>query len=198
MGAPGSAAGDSASGAPRLGPYVLLRELGRGGMGAVYRAHRPDLKRDYALKVILPGQDASPDAIARFRREAQAARALHFAHAHGVLHRDIKPANILVTAEGQARVADFGLAKTQDAGPESHRLTKSGAVLGTPTYMSPEQARGDATLDARADVWSLGATLPARPGGLGPAGVRRAVGGAGDAHSRHRAERGRGAVLRVR
>ncbi|MHC5021690.1 MAG: serine/threonine-protein kinase, partial [Planctomycetota bacterium] len=198
----------------RLGPYTILGELGRGGMGLVYRARRDDLNREYALKVILPGQDAAPEIVERFRREAraaarlgehegivavhdigeeagrvyfamdlvegqaldrvlddaaitpheaagyveQAARALHFAHANDVLHRDVKPANLLVGEDGRVHITDFGLAATQDAGGEAARLTRSGVILGTAAYMPPEQAQGH-TLDARADVYALGATL---------------------------------------
>lgn len=194
----------------QIGPYVLLGELGRGGMGVVYRARREDLNREFALKVMLRPDD--PKAAERFLREARAAAALsghpgivavhdvgeaedgslylamdrvrgaaldqmldemqlapkewaqivghaaeavHFAHAHGILHRDIKPGNILVDGEmGRARVTDFGLAFRA----EDIKLTKSGEIVGTPAYMSPEQAAGD-PLDERADVWSLGATL---------------------------------------
>ena len=196
--------------AKQIGPYVLLGELGRGGMGVVYRARREDLNREFALKVMLRPDD--PKATERFLREARAAAALsghpgivavhdvgeaedgslylamdrvrgapldqmidemqldpkewarmvghaaeaiHFAHAHGILHRDIKPGNILADGEmGRARVTDFGLAYRA----ENVKLTKSGEIVGTPAYMSPEQAAGD-PLDERSDVWSLGATL---------------------------------------
>lgn len=193
-----------------IGPYEITGELGRGGMGAVYRARRADLDREFALKVMLRPDD--PKAVERFLREAKAAaslaghpgivavhdvgeaedgtlylamdlvrgvpldraidemelgprawaqivghaaEAIHFAHALGILHRDIKPGNILVDGEaGRARVTDFGLASRA----EDTKLTKSGEILGTPAYMSPEQAVGD-PLDERSDVWSLGATL---------------------------------------
>jgi hypothetical protein len=82
------------------------------------------------------------------------------AHAHGLVHRDLKPGNILVDPRGGrlvARVADFGLVKLDPA--EAHRLTRTGAVLGTPAYMAPEQIRDSASIDARADVFSLGAIL---------------------------------------
>jgi serine/threonine-protein kinase len=194
----------------QIGPYSILGELGRGGMGVVYRARREDLNREFALKVMLRPDD--PKAAERFLREARAAAALsghpgivavhdvgeaedgslylamdcvrgaaldqmldemqldpkewaqivghaaeaiHFAHAHGILHRDIKPGNILVDGEmRRARVTDFGLAFRN----EDIKLTNSGDIVGTPAYMSPEQATGD-PLDERSDVWSLGATL---------------------------------------
>ena len=85
-----------------------------------------------------------------------AARALAFAHARGVVHRDVKPDNLLIDGEGRLRVADFGLA----TGPQVDRLTRSGQRLGTPRYMSPEQARGDRERTGPpADVWGLGVIL---------------------------------------
>ncbi len=87
----------------------------------------------------------------------EVARALDFAHERGVIHRDVKPENILLSA-GQAVLADFGIAKAaQDAGEE--RLTQTGTSVGTPAYMSPEQAAGEADLDGRSDLYSLGCVL---------------------------------------
>ena len=178
----------------QLGDYELLEELGRGGMGVVYRARQISLDRSVAVKMILRGQLATAADRARFRAEAEAAakldhpnivpvyevgeldgqpyfsmkfvagttlarlladgplepreaaallvpvaKAIHFAHRHGLLHRDLKPSNILIDADGQPHVTDFGLAKrmTDQTGP-----TLTGAIVGTPSYMSPEQADG--------------------------------------------------------
>ncbi|MHC5079914.1 MAG: serine/threonine-protein kinase [Planctomycetota bacterium] len=197
----------------RLGKYRVLEEIGRGGMGIVYKAFDPDLKRTVALKVIISGEDASKEAIERFRREAEAVAklghhpnivpvhevgaeknrhfiAMHFvegkslddmitdgevaprraakiarkiasalahAHAKGVLHRDVKPANILVTSSGEPQITDFGLARDVES---DSALTQSGTTMGSPSYMPPEQADGRLeAIDARSDVYSLGAAL---------------------------------------
>jgi serine/threonine-protein kinase len=94
---------------------------------------------------------------AALRIATEAARALEYAHRQGVVHRDIKPENLLLTTDGSALVADFGIARAL-AGVDD-RLTETGLVVGTPAYMSPEQAAGDKALDARTDVYSLGAVL---------------------------------------
>jgi serine/threonine protein kinase len=195
-----------------LGPYRVVKELGKGGMGAVYLATDTRLNRKLALKVMLPEFAADAAAKERFLREAravaqitqdnvvtvyeaderdnvpyiamqllqgyplddflkkkgspalhhcvriviEAARGLAAAHAVGLVHRDIKPANLWLEApNGRVKVLDFGLAKP--IGTDSE-LTKSGAVVGTPAYMSPEQARG-LKVDHRTDLFSLGGVL---------------------------------------
>ena len=209
----------------RLGPYRVLSELGRGGMGVVFRAEDPRLKRNVALKVLLPALAADPQAKARFVREAQAqakvehdhvtpifhigetngvvvlvmpllrgqtltaalkasprpplhellrigremAEGLAAAHAVGLIHRDIKPANVWLEGnKRRVKILDFGLARAAgvaDAGQQATTpalthdgLTAHGAVLGTPAYMAPEQARGHA-VDHRTDLWSLGVVI---------------------------------------
>ncbi len=206
-----------------LGRYHILEELGTGGMAIVYRARDSELKRDVAVKVLLPHLSRRPESVARFQREARAAAALDhgnivrvydvggggdmdnvtpppitdppylvmelieglsletFARTHapimaeivacigaiicealavahdgGIIHRDIKPANIMITNQGRIALADFGLARIE--GDDGGALTKSGALLGTPAYMAPEQAHGD-TVSERSDLYALGVTL---------------------------------------
>jgi eukaryotic-like serine/threonine-protein kinase len=109
----------------------------------------------------LPVEDA-------LRIATEAARGLDYAHQHGIVHRDIKPENILLTRDGSTLVADFGIARALTAGGQSEGrtvgesevpLTQTGLAIGTPAYMSPEQASGDKNIDARTDVYSLGTVL---------------------------------------
>ena len=196
--------------------YDLLEEVGRGGMGVVFKARHKSLDRIVALKVLR--SDGTGEERKRLDREAQAvarlqhpnivqvyefgesagrafvslefvdgqslarrlrgtplparqaaalveilARAMHYAHEKGVIHRDLKPANVLLAGTPEmrlearnAKVADFGLAKKLDTQGDTH----SGAVLGTPSYMAPEQAEArSAAVDRRTDVYGLGAIL---------------------------------------
>jgi predicted Ser/Thr protein kinase len=195
-----------------LGDYELLEEIGRGGMGVVFRATQLSLDREVAIKMILRDRLASEGERQRFFAEARATaqlqhpgivpvydvgeidgrpyfamqylqgrtlleliatgqldqreaarhlekitRAVQFAHASGILHRDIKPSNIFIDLAGEARLTDFGLAKQSDNGES---LTRTGVVLGTPTYMSPEQASGRmGQLGPASDIYSLGSVL---------------------------------------
>jgi serine/threonine-protein kinase len=87
----------------------------------------------------------------------QVARALEHGHVNGIIHRDIKPGNIMISTEGIAKVTDYGLAKRDEG--SSKKSTAAGRVMGTPYYISPEQARGEENIDIRSDIYSLGATL---------------------------------------
>ncbi len=196
-----------------LGKYEVKRTLGKGAMGTVYEGWDPIIARRVAIKTVrIPDTHDDPEteeALARFRREAQAAgrlthpnivgvfdygetgdiayivmeyvdgpsvkslvdrqerfglpetlrimtdllNGLQFSHARGVVHRDIKPANIMLTSEGQGKIADFGIARI-----ESSSMTQAGTVLGTPAYMSPEQFMGQ-VVDARTDIYSSGVVL---------------------------------------
>jgi eukaryotic-like serine/threonine-protein kinase len=86
----------------------------------------------------------------------QACRGLAFAHERGIVHRDLKPANLFLTKSGDVKLLDFGIAALTD---RNTRITTSGVIMGTPSYLSPEQAKGEIDVDARADVWGLGAVL---------------------------------------
>jgi len=196
-----------------LGGCRLLKKIGEGGFGAVYKAHHLALNIPVAVKVLIsktPGGNAPGED--RFLREARIAarlkhtnivgvlnvgiehgihfivmdfiegkslqvllkekgrlpissavgmfsqicQGLHYAHEQGVMHRDIKPGNILIETGGAPKIADFGFAKFAD---DDLSLTVSGAVMGTPYYLSPEQARDAKNVDRRADIYSLGCTF---------------------------------------
>jgi WD40 repeat protein/serine/threonine protein kinase len=222
--------------------YEILRELGRGGMGVVYKARQAGLNRLVALKMVLAGSHAGPEVLARFRAEAEAvaalqhpnivqiyevgssaglpyfslelveggtladrlngtpwsaraagelvvalARAVHYAHSRNVIHRDLKPSNILLPVEShqagahvegrkveeggsgpsdfttfrlsdlRPKITDFGLAKQLDSASDR---TRTGAIMGTPSYMAPEQAGGRSKeLGPACDTYALGAIL---------------------------------------
>ncbi|HZL38091.1 MAG TPA: protein kinase [Tepidisphaeraceae bacterium] len=116
----------------------------------------------FTMKLVEGGNLASQmerftgDHRAAARLMADVARAVHYAHERGVLHRDLKPANILIGEDGRPRITDFGLARQLE---EADGLTLTGAILGSPRYMAPEQARGEKVLTVSADVYALGAVL---------------------------------------
>ncbi|HIE43533.1 MAG TPA: serine/threonine protein kinase [Candidatus Omnitrophica bacterium] len=190
-----------------LGDYGILEEIGRGGMGVIYKAHQKSLDRIVALKVVKVGIGINEGMIKRFQREAmtaanlkhpniisihevgksgefhyfsmnyvdgntleeeisknkislrrsleiiiEVAKALQYAHSMGIIHRDVKPSNILIDKNGGVHVGDFGIAKRSKPRFETTQTT---GIIGTPHYMSPEQAKGR-TVDQRSDIFSLG------------------------------------------
>src|SRR5262245_48621053 len=122
-------------------PYIVMRYLDSG-----------------TLRDLLAHQRLPLPAIADLL--AQVAAALDYAHAQGIVHRDVKPSNILLDRHGNAFVSDFGIARIVAGQPSGDRpLTQTGAIVGTPDYMAPEQAEGRGNVDSRADVYALGVTL---------------------------------------
>lgn len=216
------------------GDYQIEKRIGKGGMGEVHRAYQRSLRRHVALKLIPERLLPTPDQVARFQIEAEAAasfdhpgivpvyevgehygmhyysmalveggsfddyvgrdktgkdkprlpmreaaelieqvcHAVQYAHDRAVIHRDIKPANILLDKQKKPRLTDFGLAKVLK---EQDDLTMTGQVMGTPSYMAPEQASGrQQDISNRTDVYALGATLFALIAGRAPFGAANA------------------------
>jgi serine/threonine-protein kinase len=140
--------------AARLQHPHIVTVFDSGDAGGVLWYTMPYVEGE-TLRARLERERQLPLAVA-VRIATEAARALEFAHRHGVLHRDVKPENLLLTTDGSTMVADFGIARPWG---ETGGLTQSGVVVGTPAYMSPEQAAGERALDARTDVYALGCVL---------------------------------------
>jgi serine/threonine protein kinase/tetratricopeptide (TPR) repeat protein len=198
------------TGSTFAGRYQIIEELGRGGMGRVYKAQDTELKEKVALKLISPDVSADKNTVERFQNELRIARKIvhqnvgrmydlgkeegrHFitmeyvegqdlkslirqsrqltigtavsiaiqvaeglaeAHRLGVVHRDLKPGNIMIDRDGNARIMDFGIARSL----KEKGITGAGVMIGTPEYMSPEQVEGKET-DQRTDIYALGVIL---------------------------------------
>jgi serine/threonine protein kinase/Tfp pilus assembly protein PilF len=198
------------TGSTFAGRYQIIEELGKGGMGKVYKAHDTEIKEKIALKLIKPEISADKKTIERFQNELKFARKIGHrnvcrmydlnkeegsyyitmeyvsgedlksfirrvgqlpsgkaisiakqvadglveAHRLGVIHRDLKPSNIMIDKEGNARIMDFGIARSVEA----KGITGAGVMIGTPEYMPPEQAEAK-EVDQRSDIYSLGVIL---------------------------------------
>ena len=129
-----------------VGVYDVGRDFESGLLFMALEYVRGETLSDALARGAMPWEDAA-------RIVAKVARALQAAHAHHIVHRDIKPANIMLTAAGEPKIMDFGIAKAS-----ASQLTVAGQVFGTPAYMSPEQASGE-EVDGRSDIFSLGAVL---------------------------------------
>lgn len=197
-----------------LGPYLIVEEIGHGGMATVYRAYQRNVDRYVAIKVIQQAFLIDQTSINRFEREARLiarlehphllpiydydgsnnppyivmryveggtlkdilskgalplgdtahllrslAEALDYAHRQGVIHRDIKPSNIMLDESGNVFLMDFGIARLANISVEKTQLTQTGFSVGTPGYMSPEQAMGTDQIDNRTDIYALGVLI---------------------------------------
>src|SRR5262249_22319960 len=107
-----------------------------------------------SLEKLLAAKPLPPERAAALVE--QIARAVQAAHQQNIIHRDLKPANILLTPDGKPKVGDLGLARRLE---DDSGLTREGVVMGTPSYMAPEQARGQKDIGPAADIWALGAVL---------------------------------------
>jgi serine/threonine-protein kinase len=143
--------------AARLGHPHILTVLDSGDAGGHLWFTMPYVEGESLRAKLARERQLPVDEALQVIREA--GQGLQYAHDHGVVHRDIKPENLLLTRDGNTLVADFGIARALQSGANDTKLTETGVVIGTPAYMSPEQAGGDPNLDARSDIYSLAAVL---------------------------------------